>query len=106
MTEDPAQDDKGKLVRVMVELRVPVDHESAASLEAAPAFVATGFALDSDYEPIPMGPPPDMAAAMEAANETLSLVRGMIEESRIPDLEADEKVVSVWRDTQIAPFGS
>ena len=93
----------------MVELRVPLAERAEsplAALEQAPAFTATGFAIDRDYPPIPMSPSPDLAAAVEAAGETISLVRGMIEESRIPDLEADEKVVSVWRDTQIAPFGS
>ncbi|MFQ5528619.1 MAG: hypothetical protein ACE5GX_20485 [Thermoanaerobaculia bacterium] len=105
MPDEPTSDQTPNLVRVMVELKVPEAEELTATLLEAPAFMATGFALDGDYDPIPMSPPPEMATAMEAAHETLALVRGMIEESRIAELEADEKVVSVWRDTQIAHFG-
>lgn len=93
-------------VRVLVEIRMSRDQPAAQALESAAALSVPGFQLDTDYEPMPVGAPPEQAAAFEAARESLVLVRGTVaDESGIEELEKQDNVFSVWRDTPIAPFG-
>ncbi len=92
-------------VGVMVEMRVPKE-QSAAAVASTCAFGSTSFTLDGAYQPVPVTPLPDMAPGLESAGEVIVLVRGTVAEDEIADLEADERVVKVWRDSPvIEPFG-
>lgn len=96
---------EGPRIAVTVELRVPRDAGGEAVRRAADAIGAGGFRLDRDYQPVPMSPPPGRSAELEAAGETLFLVRGDVEESALPQLEARPEVFGVWREGRIEPFG-
>ena len=93
-----------KPVGILLELRVPKDQEPGQALRSSPALAVPGFDLDPDYTPVPVSPPPEDAAALEGAGQTLLLVRGTIDPDRIADLEAQDGVARVWRDTPIEPF--
>jgi serine protease AprX len=92
-------------VRVLVEVRVPdVEAPEAMLSMAAPALDVEGFRLDSDWQPVPLPPPEDMAASLEAAHERTALVRGTVTADEREALEAQDRVVKVWDDSPIAPF--
>ncbi len=92
-------------VRVLVELTVPVaEGPQAAFSVGATAFDAAGFQADSAWEPIPVGSPPDAAAALEAAFQETVLVRGSVAKDQMAALEKQENVMGVWLDTPVAPF--
>jgi serine protease AprX len=92
------------LQSVLVEIRVPKSRGMAA-LQLAQDSTLPDFHLDTSYEAIPMSPSQEMAAQL-AIDEAVVIVRGQIEESRIPELEAQPNVIKVYRDTPIAPFTS
>jgi ABC-type taurine transport system substrate-binding protein len=89
---------------VLVELRIPSSLEASFALEAATGLSVPGFELDTSYDPIPVGSPPDLEANMAEANEQTVIVRGTIDAEKIKELEARPDVVKVWKDTLIAPF--
>jgi subtilisin family serine protease len=91
---------------VLVEMRVPLSSERGFALEASAALEVPGFQVDSDFEPIPVQATEDGARSLAAASEELVLVRGTVDPSQIPDLEAQPNVEKVWLDTPIAPFGA
>ncbi len=101
---------KGKAIQqVIVEVRVPRGQETSLTMRmAAAALTVPSFQLDASYEPVPAGPPTDstFAAALEAAKEETVFVRGSMEEDKISELEKQPNVVSVTRDTLVAPFGA
>ena len=92
-------------VRVLVELRVPEHDSVAAAATLAAALENEGFEFDQSYGVIPMKPPPDVAASLEAGHQTLAMIRGTIEAARLPKLKARDEVFSVSVDTRIAHFG-
>jgi predicted ATPase/class 3 adenylate cyclase len=63
-----------------------------------------GFQLDTGYESVPVSPTPDQAAQLAAAGEEVVIVRGTIEKSKIPELEAQPNIVKAYLDTPIATF--
>lgn len=92
-------------VRVLVEVRVPdVEAPEAILSMAAPSLDVEGFRLDRDWRPVPLPPPEEMAASLEAAHERTALVRGTVTEAEREALESRGQVVRVWDDTPIAPF--
>jgi len=94
------------LKRVLVEVRIPRSENASFALETAGQLNVPGFRLDSDYQPVPATPTREHAAQLRDADEQAVLVRGEIEESRIPELEAQPDVIRVWLDTPIAPFSA
>ncbi|MDH5739580.1 MAG: S8 family serine peptidase [Nitrospira sp.] len=92
-------------VPVLVEMRVERGQTAAQSMQMAGGLNITGLQVDNTYEPVPLQAPPDEAAQFEAERKEIVLIRGIIEESRIPEIEAQENVVKVHRDTPIEPFG-
>ncbi|XQQ07781.1 MAG: S8 family serine peptidase [Leptolyngbya sp. IPPAS B-1204] len=90
------------LQSILVELKVPRNQEMAAMQLVQERTIAS-FQMDTNYDPIPMNPSPEMAVQF-AEDEEIMIVRGQIEASRIPELEAQPNVIKVYRDTPIAPF--
>jgi subtilisin family serine protease len=90
------------LQSILVEMKVPKSQGMAAMQLAQDRTIAS-FQVDTNYEPIPMSPSPEMATQF-AEDEEIMVVRGQIEESQIPELEAQPNVIKVYRDTPIAPF--
>jgi subtilisin family serine protease len=64
----------------------------------------SGFQLDTDFDPIPMAPTAEQAASFADANEEVVIVRGVVEASKIAELEAQPNVIKVWEDSTISPF--
>jgi serine protease AprX len=104
--EMPTGEAKGGRESVLVEVRIPAAQAASYALQLAAGLNVHSFQLDSSYEPIPITPSPDQAAQLAAAGEQTVIVRGTIETSKIPEIEAQANVVKVWRDTRIAPFGT
>ena len=104
MAEDNAAEEAPQPIAVLVEMRVPVGTPRAFAQQMATGIEAPGFELDPEFEAMPMSPPPEEAEMRAAAGETVVLVRGMIAEDKISELEAQSNVIKVWRDTPIAPF--
>lgn len=97
---------KKKVIKVIIELRVPKVPESilaAAANEITSQIDIPGFKLDKGYKPIPSSPTENLAASLEASNETLVLVRGEIEEGKEKELESRPNVIKVWTDARIEP---
>lgn len=92
-------DDEGE-VQVIVELRVPRgEHE--VGLEMARGFAVSGFEIDEQYDPVPMEASSEITMAPD---EEGVVIRGSLPAERIEDLEAQDNVISVTRDTRIEPF--
>ena len=89
---------------VLVELRVPANQISSLDIKVAAQMDVSGFTMDSDYTPIPISSQPEQAASLARAGEQTVIVRGTIDADKIEQLEAQENVISVWKDTPIAPF--
>jgi subtilisin family serine protease len=95
-----------KPVPVLVEMRVQTGTPGAFALEMAASMDVPAFQLDPDFEAVPMSPSPDQVASLAAAGEEVVIVRGMVEEDKIQELEEQPNVLKVWRDTPIAPFAA
>ncbi|MHC4642413.1 MAG: S8 family serine peptidase, partial [Planctomycetota bacterium] len=95
---------EGEPQAVLVELHIPVSIAASDALQMADGLGVSGFQMDTSYDPVPINPTPDQDAKLAAAGEKTIIIRGMIEESKIPQLEAQANVVKVWRDTRIEPF--
>ncbi len=95
-----------EMIRVLVDLRVPKGQAAARNFSIAQGLDATGFQLDTGYEPVP-GTVSDTKLAMEleASQQEIVTVRGRIDRKKRKELESRENVVRVWDDTEIAPFG-
>jgi serine protease AprX len=96
----------GELQPVLVEMRIPKNQSAIAALQAVGSMGVSGFQLDTGYEAVPMTPPQAMAALLADSDEEVVVVRGMIDASQIPALEAQANVIKVYPDSPIAPFTS
>ncbi len=103
MSRNPEPSDRPSPVGVLVELRVPRGL-SVQTILGSPAL-QVGFELDTGYEPVPTTPTQEDAESLEAAGEEVVTIRGVIDEDRIPELEAQDGVIKIWRDTRVEPFG-
>ncbi|HBE30878.1 MAG TPA: serine protease, partial [Cyanobacteria bacterium UBA11368] len=92
---------EGGMQQVIVEMRVPQSQGTGFALQMAQGMNVPGFQLDTSYDPVPMSPSEEQAARLAAANEEVVIVRGTIEASRIPELEAQPHVLGVWRDSKV-----
>ena len=89
---------------VLVEIRVPRGYTSEDVFSLVTAeIVATGFKLDPAYQPIPVSPQEEDIANLEAADETIVLIRGTIAEEQEEELRNAPRVIAVWSDTPIEP---
>jgi len=104
-TDKGSREEGGRVEAVLVELLAPSpDAARSMSLDAVEEG-AGGFRIDPDYDPVPLGDTvPTEAQALSGDGGATMLVRGTIDPSRIPELEAQPNVVKVWKDTPIAPF--
>jgi len=93
--------------RVIIELRVPkgLTADAVYSL-AEQELQVPGFELDRGYPPVTVPAPPEVAGDVAAANEETVLVRGTVDEVQRAELERAPRVVGVWADTRIEPFGA
>src|SRR4051812_27342441 len=104
--EMPGGTMEGGLRSVLVELRLPASQAASDAIGMAEGLNVPGLEIDPSYEPVPIKGPSDESADADATSEQTVIVRGMIEESKIPELEAQAEVVKVWKDTPIQPFGA
>jgi hypothetical protein len=96
----------GERQRVIVEMRVPRGVGSAFALDKAAGPELAELDADMDYAPVPIKPPDEAAAALDAGGEEIVVVRGMVEPGRIADLERRPGVVRVLPDVEIQPFAA
>ncbi|MBD2778788.1 S8 family serine peptidase [Iningainema tapete] len=96
----------GQMQNVLVEIRVPKTQGAMGASGVISEMNVTSFQLDTSYEPVPVSSASEQAPSLMGSNEETMIVRGVIEESQIPDLEAQSNVVKVYKDTPIAPFDS
>jgi subtilisin family serine protease len=96
---------EGGMVKVLVEVMMPAGQDAEQSLSMAAGLNITGFQLDTSYEPVPMDPPEDLAADLEADGNAVVVVLGTIDPKKISDLENQDNVLSVTPDFNVAPFG-
>ncbi len=89
--------------RVIIELRAQADFSMQAALESDLARLP-GFKIDPDYEPVPVSPPEEMVESLEAANERIFLIRGVVEDENEGELKSHPDVLKVWSDAPIEPF--
>lgn len=93
--------------RVIVEMVMPKG-EATRAFSMAEGFDALGFQVDTSFEPVPAGEPadPELAMRIEAEGQETVFVRGSVDPKKIKDLEAQDNVIGVWKDSEIAPFGA
>ena len=89
--------------RFIVELRAPVNISMQAALDSDVAKLP-GFKIDQDYEPVPVSPSKEMVESMEAANEKVFLIRGIVEDEKEEELKSLPDVLKVWSEARIEPF--
>lgn len=89
---------------VIVEMRAPTSRSASNALEMGTGLSATGFQVDNSYDPVPLGSSTSSRSATELNEEQTVLIRGSIDPSNIQELERNENVVKVWKDTKVFPF--
>ncbi|MEM9923569.1 MAG: S8 family serine peptidase [Cyanobacteria bacterium P01_D01_bin.50] len=94
----------GQMQKVLVELRVPNNQGILATSRAAAQINVGSFRFDTSYEPITVKPSGQQVSSLQANNEETVIVRGMVEDNQIQELESQPNVVKVYKDTPIAPF--
>ena len=95
--------------RIMVELRVPRGLAADAIYSLAEQELqAPGFQLDREYSPVTVQPRPEISGELAAANEETVLVRATVDEAHRAESELGRapRVVGVWSDARIEPFGA
>ncbi len=101
----PADDLKKQ--RVLVELRVPKRDLNSSPMSIASSLNLSQLDIDSDFEMIPMEPSdPEIAAQMASAREASLIIAGTVNEEDKEALEKNPKVIKVWSDAPISPFGT
>lgn len=95
---------KANLQRVLVELRVPKTIGILGATQVIARMHVYGFQLDTSYEPIAIPTKAGQAQSLEAGQQQIVVVRGVIEESKIPQLEARPNVMKVYKDVPLTPF--
>jgi len=91
-------------VPVIVEIRVKKSLKLEISPEIARGIKTTSFSLDENYKPVHMSPGRERASVI-ANDEKGIIIRGVIKESKIKELESKPIVIKVWRDTKLDFFG-
>lgn len=94
----------GQMQKVLVELRVPNNQGVLARSRAAAQINVGSFRFDTSYEPIRVKPSSEQVLSLQANSQETVIVRGMVEDSQIQELESQPNVVKVYKDTPIAPF--
>ncbi|MEA5593771.1 S8 family serine peptidase [Rivularia sp. UHCC 0363] len=94
----------GHMQKVLVELRVPSNQGVLAASRTAAQINVSSFRFDTSYEPITINPSSEQLSNLQANNEETVIVRGMVEENDIQQLESQSNVIKVYKDTPIAPF--
>ncbi|CCH65155.1 hypothetical protein RINTHM_6920 [Richelia intracellularis HM01] len=101
---DAGEIGKANLQRVLVELRVPRNIGILGANQVIARMYVSGFQLDTSYEPIAILKKVGQAQNLEVGQQQIVVVRGIIEESKIPQLEARPDVMKVYKDATIKPF--
>lgn len=92
-------------MQVLVELRVP-RNQGVMGARTISTMNVSSFQLDTSYEPVPISSSGEQTPSLLANEEQTLIVRGVVEESQIPELEAQPNVVKVYKDTPITPFNT
>ncbi|MBW4506075.1 MAG: S8 family serine peptidase [Scytonematopsis contorta HA4267-MV1] len=93
----------GYTQKVLVEIRLPKNQGLMGASETVSQMNIGSFQLDTSYQPVSINPDEQIAGIMVENEETV-IIRGVVEEDKISELEAQPNVVKVYKDTQIAPF--
>ena len=101
---DAGEIGKANLQRVLVELRVPRNIGILGANQVIARMYVSGFQLDTSYEPIAILKKVGQAQNLDVGQQQIVVVRGIIEESKIPQLEARPDVMKVYKDATIKPF--
>ncbi|AFY54464.1 subtilisin-like serine protease [Rivularia sp. PCC 7116] len=96
----------GHMQKVLVELRVPSNQGVLEASRTAAQINVGSFRFDTSYEPITVNPSSENVSTIRANNEDTVIVRGIVEENDIQQLESQSNVVKVYKDTPIAPFNT
>ncbi len=92
-------------IRVMVEMRVQKDYLPRSAMTKAARMDAVGFRLDGGFSPVPMRAPNGTTRKeLQNAGERIVLVRGVVSDRRLTELERNPDVVKVWRDKELTFF--
>lgn len=94
----------GHMQKVLVELRVPSNQGVLAASRTAAQINVSSFRFDTSYEPITVNSTSEQVSSLRANNEETVIVRGIVEENDIQELESQSNVIKVYKDTPIAPF--
>ncbi|BAY84111.1 trypsin [Calothrix parasitica NIES-267] len=94
----------GNMQKVLVEMRVPSNQGVLAASRTAAQINVGSFRFDTSYEPITVNPSSEQVSSLRANHEETVVVRGIVEESDIQELESQSNVLKVYKDTPIAPF--
>jgi serine protease AprX len=88
------------LVYVILEVIVKKSYKLSPITKAVKT---PGFKLDETFEPIPMSP--DREKSIRIANDERGIIiRGVIKEDKIKELESEPNVIKAWKDTRLEPF--
>ena len=92
------------LKQVLVKLYVsPPNTCEQQVMDVAVGLKQLGFVVDRGYNPVRM---PDNHSERISPHDRVFVVRGKIEEARISDLESANRVLGVWPDSPVQPFGA
>ena len=91
-------------VPIIVELKVQKGTSPTFAHQMAIGVSAGGFTVDPSYPPVPLSAPSHLQAEFDSSGHDVVVVRGVIEEDQIKELESHPEVVKVWKDPKIAPF--
>jgi serine protease AprX len=90
--------------QVILELRVPRSPAPRLA-HTCSGFGLPEFRIDKTFAPVPVAAATNrLQMSLDAAQQQLVLVRGMVDDGRIEELRAQPNVVEVYIDSEVAPF--
>ncbi|HEX6596184.1 MAG TPA: S8 family serine peptidase, partial [Acidimicrobiales bacterium] len=104
--EPPQPRDRSGRLSVLVELLSGPGVSPVLATASVRGVEAGGFAIDEEFQPVPLGAGGPGLRAAAAGTETY-VVRGTVDnEAAMAEILQRPDVVNVWRDTPVAPFGT
>lgn len=100
--EKPPRDPKGR-ISVLMEMRAEPG-QSVVLGQSMAVGLSGGLELDPEFAPVPMAGAGAEAGGLSAAPSTFILRGTVASEEDLQRLEADPRVLRVWKDTPIEPF--
>jgi len=90
-------------VYVIVEIRVKRGHKLTTASDIPKEIKLNGLRIDETLRPLPMSPRREQAT-INTNEEKGVIIRGVIKENKIRELEAIPEVIKVSRDSKVEPF--